>query len=104
MTIQTVSILDAALKADASVTVAQRSQILTVARNGDGKPEPKNGGDSTPRIFSRKQAAELLGGKTTRYISQLVKRGLLQKFVPRGNVRAIGVTGQSLYAFIAGKE
>jgi hypothetical protein len=105
MTVQTLSILDAALKADASVTAAQRSRILKVARAAEGEPGPEqksDNGNSPPRIYSRTQAAEMLGGKTTRYVSQLVTRGLLKKFLPRGNKRAIGITSESLNAFIAG--
>jgi hypothetical protein len=100
----TLKIMDAALKADASTTAAQRSKILRLARNGESAEPEKNGnGHEPPRIYSREQAAAMVGGRTTRYIDQLCKRGLLQKFTPRGNQRAIGVTGESLTAFITGQ-
>jgi hypothetical protein len=74
---------------------------LKLARGQPAEPVQQNG-HAPPRIYSREQAAELLGNKTTRYIDLLTRKGLLQKFVPRGNIRAIGVTGQSLHQFIGG--
>jgi hypothetical protein len=98
----TLKILDATLKADASITPAERNRILKVARSGES-PAPI-GNDPEPRIYSREEAAKMLGGKTRRYVDLLCRRGLLQKFTPKGNRRAIGVSGDSLRAFVGGVE
>jgi hypothetical protein len=53
------------------------------------------------RVFSRAEVAELLGRKTPRYVDLLVSRGLLKRFVPRGNKNSIGITATSLRQFLA---
>ena len=60
------------------------------------------GNGHEPGIYSRQEAAKILGNKTTRYVDLLCRRGLLQKLVPKGNSRSIGVTGESMRAFIGG--
>lgn len=97
----TLKILDATLKADASIAPAERNRILKIARNGETVPF-QNSDRHAPRIYSRTEAAKLLGDKTPRYIDLLCKRGLLKKFTPKGNQRAIGICGESLHAFISG--
>jgi hypothetical protein len=97
----TLQILAATLKADSTIGPAERTRLLKTIR-GEPTPAPVQV-DHESRIYSRKQTAELLGGRTTRYVSQLVKRGLLTRFLPRGNKRAIGITGESLRQFISGK-
>ena len=99
----TLQILIATLKADASIAPGDRNRILKLVRGGALEPIQNGNGNGPPRIYSRDQAAEMVGGRTTRYIDQLVRRGLLQKFTPKGNVRSIGITGKSLNAFIAGE-
>jgi hypothetical protein len=99
----TLKIMDAALKADGSLAPADRNRILKLVRGGALESIQNGNGNGPPRIYSRGQAAEMVGGRTTRYIDQLVRRGLLQKITPKGNVRAIGITGKSLNAFIAGE-
>lgn len=99
----TLKILDATLKSDASIAPAERNRILKLARWGENIPPPfQNGDRPAPRIYSRAEAAKLLGDKTPRYIDLLCKRGLLKKFTPKGNQRAIGICGESLHAFISG--
>jgi hypothetical protein len=102
MTDSTLKILDATLKADASITAADRNRFLKLARKGEAAEPEKNNGHEPPRIYSRAEAAQLLGGRTTRFVDLLTRRGLLRKFIPKGNKRAIGVCGESLHAFIAG--
>lgn len=93
-------ILEATLKSDPSITPAKRNAILRFARNV--KAAEPMASERTSRIYSREQAAEMIGGRTTRYVDQLCRKGLLQKLTPRGNRRAIGVTSASLESFIAG--
>jgi hypothetical protein len=97
----TLKILDAALKADSSITTAERNRLLKLARNREAELV-QNGSEREPRIYSRAEAAKVLGNKTTRFIDLLCRRGLLKKFTPKGNQRAIGISGESLHAFIAG--
>lgn len=98
----TLKILEVALKSDATVAAPERNRILKIAR-GESIPAPvQNGNDHSPRIFSRAEAAKLVGDKTTRFVDLLCRRGLLKKFTPKGNKRAIGICGDSLHAFIAG--
>lgn len=94
----TVSILTATLKADLSIPATERTRLLRIFR-GEPMPAP-NGNSQPPRIYSRTKAAELVGQKSTRYIDKLCRKGLLQKFTPRGNRRAIGILGESLHQFI----
>jgi hypothetical protein len=97
----TLKILDATLKADLSITAAARTKLLKLARNGEAEQIQINTGHS-PRIYSRAEAAKLLGNRTTRFVDLLCRRGLLKKFTPKGNQRAIGICGESLHAFISG--
>jgi len=96
----TLKIIDATLRTDGSVTAALRRRVLAFA-SGTTEPVPQNGNDQ-PRIYSRLEAAKLLGDKSLRYIDLLCRRGLLRKFIPKGNCRSIGVCGESLRAFIEG--
>jgi hypothetical protein len=98
----TLKILDATLKADGSITTTERNRILKTARNGASSALTESGNGYEPRIYSREEAAKMLGNKTTRFVDLLCRRGLLQKFIPKGNRRAIGVCGESLRAFIEG--
>jgi len=91
--------IEALLRADTSVPDVKRMGILRFARNGEAEPVQSS---NEPRIYSRERAAELLGGRTTRFVDQLSRKGMLKKFVMPGGKRAIGVTGQSLQAFIQG--
>ena len=98
----TIKILEVTLKSDASVSPIQRNKILKLARNeiADAPDEKRSGIE--PKIYSRAEAAKLLGDKTTRFVDLLCRRGLLNKFTPPGNRRAIGISGESLRAFVLG--
>jgi hypothetical protein len=98
----TLKILDATLKSDSTISAAARSRILKLARNDEAAPVQNGIGYSTPRIYSRAEAAAMVGNKTTRFVDLLCRRGNLKRFVPKGNIRSIGITGESLHAFING--
>jgi hypothetical protein len=105
MQLGTLKILEITLKSDSTVATAERNRILKIARNGAlAGPETENGhgNNHEPRIFSREEAAKMVGDKTTRFVDLLARRGLLKKFTPKGNKRAIGICGESLRAFIEG--
>ena len=98
----TVKILDVTLRADSSVTPAERNRILKVIR-GEPMPAPPDGnGNRQPRIFSRAECAKLLGGKSARFIDLLCRKNLLKKFIAPGCQRSIGVTSASLEKFLEG--
>jgi hypothetical protein len=101
MKVQTTRILEATLKSDETIAPAKRNAILRFARDGEAEPV-QNIHTPEPVIFSRAAAAKMVGDKTVRYIDLLAKRGLLQKHTPPGNQRSIGITGESLRAFIQG--
>lgn len=102
MQVHVLEIISTALHADNTISPAERKKFLRQLR-GEHAPAPDgNGNRQPPRIYSRVEAAKLVGDKTPRYIDLLAKRGLLQKFTPPGNVRAIGITSASLEAFISG--
>lgn len=98
----TLKICDAAIKADETVTPAERARKLKIIRGEVPALTSENGNGHEPRIYSREEAAKMVGDKTTRYIDQLARRGLLKKFTPKGNRRSIGICGESLRAFIEG--
>jgi len=99
----TLKIFDAAIRADSTIAPAEHRRILRLICGEAPSAPAQNGNGHEPRIYSREEAAKLLGDKTPRFIDLLCRRGLLKKFTPRGNRRAIGVCGESLRAFIEGK-
>ena len=100
----TLKILEATLRADLSITTAERNHLLKIARNPTAAAPVVERTGHQPRIYSRAEVARILGDKTTRFVDLLCRRGLLQKFTLKGNLRAIGISGQSLHVFIEGKQ
>jgi hypothetical protein len=98
----TFTILDATLRADSTVTSAQRSKFLKLARGEDAQSATAQNGNGQPRIYSRVETAKLLGDKTPRFVDLLCRRGLLKKFTPKGNQRSIGITAESFNRFLEG--
>jgi hypothetical protein len=101
MQTHTITILETTLRTDSTVSAAQRKQILDAAR-GEPSPAPDGNGIREPRIYSRAEAAKLLGDRSTRFVDLLCRRGLLEKFTPKGNQRSIGITAESFKRFIEG--
>jgi hypothetical protein len=101
---RTLEILNVTLKTDETVTPAQRKKIFEFCARGEASPVPiPDGIGRSPLIFSRAETGKTLGGKTTRWVDMLCRKGLLKKFVPPGNKRSIGITAESLHQFISGK-
>jgi hypothetical protein len=89
------------MKAYVEATPDKQRHIIKFARGEvEAFAQPVKGHE--PRIFSRAEAAKLLGDKSTRFIDLLCRRGLLKKFTPRGNRRSIGVTAESFNQFLEG--
>jgi hypothetical protein len=97
----TIELIRAGLKTDVTLNAADRIRLVALLRNGGAQSQSLPPAKDTPRIYSREQAAQLLGDRTPRYVDQLCKRGLLKKFTPPGNRRSIGIHSESLLAFIA---
>jgi hypothetical protein len=100
----TVKMMAALMKADVTATLGQQHHIITIARGEEAQSATAQNGSGQPRIYSRVETAKLLGDKTTRFVDQLCRRGLLKKFTPKGNRRSIGVTAESFNRFLEGVE
>jgi len=102
MQAHTVQILAATLRADSTIAPAERNRFLKIIRGEiPALTSEHSNGHLTPRVYSRSQAAELLGGRTTRFVDLLCRKGLLKKFTAPGSQRSIGITSASLEAFIS---
>ena len=100
MQTHTITILETTLRTDNTVSATQRKKILDAAR---GETAPAlDGNRHPPRIYSREEAAKLLGDRSTRFVDLLCRRGLLKKITPKGNQRSIGITAESFNRFIEG--
>jgi hypothetical protein len=97
----TFEICRAALKGDKTLTANQRVKLLATLRDPNPKAAPEGNGNQ-PRILSRQQAAEMLGGKSCRFIDLLCRKNLLKKFTAPGAKRALGVTAESFNRFLEG--
>jgi hypothetical protein len=69
---QTRAIIEAAINNDATATPEQRKRILAALNE---KPEAK----TAPKLITRKQAAEILGGVCVETVKRYEKRGLLRQ-------------------------
>jgi len=98
MTSATLEIVKAALTADQSILPAERVRILASLKHGqfglNGHTE------SPPKLLSRNEAADRLGGKSSRYIDKLCREGILTKVRLPNRKRASGVSEASINALI----
>ena len=99
----TIEIIRAALRADSSVSAAERTELLARLRRG---PNPV--GDEQPvrgpaKLLRRNEAARRLG-MTTRALDRLCQQGVLAKRKLPGRQRASGIVESDLNALIAGGE
>lgn len=86
------------LKADPSLSPAERTRILSAIR-GNGATPPQAISDG-PRILRRREAAARLG-RTVRSIDALCAEGVLQKVRLPGRARHCGILESSLLSAIA---
>jgi len=92
----------AMLKADPSVTPAERSHLLALLRNC-GKPEAPPPAPSEPRIVRRAEAARRLG-VSLRAVDHWARTGILRKVVLPGRVRAAGFRESDITDLITGRR
>ena len=64
-------IIKAAIDSDPTATPQERRRILAALKEPDTNRKP--------RLITRKQACEILGGCSTKTISRYVKRGLIRE-------------------------
>jgi len=86
----TLDAIRAILKADPSIIVRERNQILAAIRNGGiAGPTPLSIPNSGPRILNRKEVAKRLG-RSLRLIDRLASDGVLVKRRLPGRIRCTG--------------
>jgi hypothetical protein len=97
----TLDVVRSALKADPTVTPADRARLIALLKNGKSAapilptPAPK------PRILRRAEAAERLG-RSVRSIDMLCAEGSLQKIKFPGRKHFAGISESSLLALMGG--
>lgn len=82
----TLEIVKAGLRADPTVTPADRVRILALLRSG---AEPSPAVPAVPRLLRHAEAAARLG-VTKRSLTNFVKQGVLSPVTLPGRVRALG--------------
>ncbi len=86
----TVDAVKALLKADPSLTPADRSQIVAAIRNHGRPTEPKPAtGRQGARILTRAEVAKRFE-RSLRFVDKLAAEGILQRVTLPGRVRACG--------------
>ena len=92
----------AMLRADPSMTPADRNRILSAIRS-HGKTEDTTPAKPEPRLIRRAEAARRLG-VGLRCLDNWHRCGILRKVTMPGRVRAAGVRESDLLALIEGKR
>jgi predicted DNA-binding transcriptional regulator AlpA len=90
------------LKADPSISVVERNQLLAALRNGANAAKTETVTDRVSRIIRRREAAERLSC-SLRLVDRLASTGVLPKRKLPGRVRASGFLESDLLALISGK-
>lgn len=96
----TKDVVRAVLKSDPTLTPQERTQIISVLRD-HGRTCPEAAVTREPRILRRKQTAERLG-RTTRYVDNLAREGILTRIILKGRKRAAGFRESEVNALIGG--
>ena len=94
MQTNTISLIDAILRSDGSISQGDRHRVLATL-----KDETADGMD---RLLKRAQAAKLLG-RSPRAIDRLVERGVLKRVVFPASKRAAGYRASDVARLIAGE-
>jgi hypothetical protein len=95
----TIELVRAALRADPTVTPAERNKRIALLRNGDTTKDKPQPAEKLPAIVRPAQVAILLG-RSTRSVHALCEQGLLTKAKWPGRQRAAGITQSSLTALL----
>jgi hypothetical protein len=85
----TFDVLKAALRADLTIPVSERNQLLALLRRGPSAPKSESDTPRVPRILRRKTVAERLG-RSLRSVDMLAAEGTLRKIKLPGRQRCAG--------------
>ena len=97
----TADVVRAALKADPTVSPADRGRLLTALRNGGATP-PAPAAPTGPRLLRRKEAAAMLA-VSKRTLDSLAAAGTLPRVTLPGRTRGAGFRESDLSALIEGR-
>lgn len=95
----TADVVRAALKADPTVSPADRGRLLAALRNGNATPAPA--APTGPRLLRRKEAAGLLS-VSLRTLDSLAAAGTLPRVTLPGRRRGAGFREADVRALIEG--
>jgi predicted DNA-binding transcriptional regulator AlpA len=98
----TLDIIRSGLKADPSLTPADRTRLLALLRQERNTPKPETAVERIARIIRRSEAARRLGC-SLRLVDRLAKDGILPKRRLPNRQRAAGFLEADVDALIAGK-
>ena len=90
------------LKADPSITPADRTTILASVRNHGREPEASKREPEKNRIMRRIEVTERLG-RSLRFVDKLAVEGVLSKHVLPGRTRAIGFRAEDVERLMSGE-
>ena len=102
MLLSTLDATKAILRADPSLTAADRAKLLVVLRN-HGKEEKGQPAPEPPRLLRRREVANRLG-VSLRTVDNLSHRGTLTKVRFAGRRRASGFLEAAVSALILGRS
>jgi len=87
----------AVLKAGPTVSPGQRTQILTVVRQGDQPPPPAASTPEPSQVLTRAEVARRFS-RSIRFVDYLAKQGVLRRITMPGRSRAVGFLAQEVDA------
>lgn len=99
----TLEIIRAGLKADPSVTLAERARLLAILRNGAPAKATIEIAPSPARLIRRDEVAARMAC-SVRAIDRWSQQGLLKKIRLPGHIRAIGFREADVIALIEGQS
>ena len=98
----TCDVVRAALRADPTVTPADRGRLLAALRNGGTTP-PATAAPTGPRLLRRREAAQMLA-VSLRTLDTLAADGTLRRVTLPGRRRGAGFREADVRALIEGGE
>ena len=99
----TIEIVRSGLKADPSLTPADRARLVALLRQGASAVKPETTTESIARIIRRREAAGRLSC-SLRTVDKLAASGVLKRRLLPGRKRSAGFLESDVLALMAGKE
>jgi len=91
------------LKADPTITTAERTRILGSIRSHGRDPEPEKAQPVNNRIVRRAEVAERLG-RSLRMVDILASQGVIRKVTLPGRTRAVGFRSEDVELLLTGAD